>query len=67
VNLKTDNDLTPTETTSGKTPFVCLPVMYSTVVPSHAANKRDIRFGNTLNIVSNLCMSCLVYSRHWIV
>jgi hypothetical protein len=33
--------------------------VYSTVVPSHAANMRDIRFGNTLNTVSNLCVSYL--------
>jgi hypothetical protein len=35
---------------------VCLQAVYRAVVPSHAATKRDIRFGNSLNIVSNLCV-----------
>ena len=52
MKLKTKNDLTTTERTYYITlTFVFLQVVYRTVVHSHATNKRDIRIGNTLNIV----------------
>jgi len=36
-----------------------LQVVHRTIVPSHAENKRDVRYGNTLNtcIVSKVCIS----------
>ena len=37
--------------------------MYRTVVLSHAGNKRDVRYGNTLKTVINLCTLCLTDSR----
>jgi len=45
--------------------FLILHIMYRTVVLSHAGNKIDVRYGNTLKIVINLCTSCLIYRRHW--
>ena len=38
---------------------VCGLVVCRTFEHSHAVNMKDIRFGNTLNIVSNLCVTCL--------
>ena len=35
---------------------MCLQIVYRTVVRSHDENKRDVRYGNTLNIVSKLCV-----------
>ena len=55
---------------------MCLQVVYRTVVPSHVANKRDIIYENTLNIVGNFvyvvldlqeksnCVTSL-YVMHW--
>ena len=37
-------------------------VVYQTVVPSHAANMSDIRFGNTLNTVYSAIRVCHAWS-----
>jgi len=39
---------------------VSLIFVYRTAVYSQFVGKTDIKFGNILNIVSNLCVSCLM-------
>jgi len=57
VKLKTNNGLGLTvRTTLYYNNLSVSSVVYPTVVTSHAANKWFIRYGNTLNIVSNLCV-----------
>ena len=34
--------------------------VYRTAVYSQSVGTTDVRFGNTLNIVRNLCVSCLI-------
>jgi len=34
--------------------------VYRTAVHSQSVGKTDVRFGQTLNIVSSLCVSCLI-------
>jgi hypothetical protein len=41
--------------------------VYRTAVHSQSVRKKNVRFGNTVNTVSNLCMSRLIWRRYWIV
>ena len=49
---KDDRDLTPN--------CVLLQIVHGTVVPSHVAKKRDVRYGNTIKIISNVCVCVCV-------
>ena len=56
TNKKDERDITPLR--------VHLQIVYRTVALSHAAKKRDVGYGDTLKIVSQLVVLFFIYRRH---